>query len=66
MTDLLPTRQVPSRNIIITTTTLDISGQYVKTRFEWNSTLQSMNIKDPGVALTTLGVTEPKRRRFDV
>ena len=57
MSSLLPTRQVLSRNIIITTTTLDISGQYVKTRFEWDSTLQSMNIKDPGVALTTLGVT---------
>ena len=45
---------------------LDISGKYVKTRFVLTSPLHLQDIKDPGVALTTLGVTEPKRRRFDV
>jgi hypothetical protein len=34
-------------------------SSFVKTRFAPNSSLQSKNIKDPGVALTTLGVTKP-------
>ena len=37
----------------------------MKTRFVSTSPLHLQDIKDPGVALTTLGVTEPKLRRFD-
>lgn len=36
---------------------LDISAPYVKTRNTGFSNLQFKDIKDPGVALTTLGVT---------
>ena len=40
---------------------LDISALNVKTRFVLISSLQFKDIKDPGVALTTLGVTEPDK-----
>ena len=33
-------------------------GKYAKTCFEYSSSLQWTDIKDPGVALTTLGVTD--------
>jgi hypothetical protein len=50
-----------TRNVSITITSLDISGKYVKTRFEYNSNLQWTDIKDPGVAPTTLGVTSSEK-----
>ena len=35
-------------------------SSFVKTRFALHSTLQFKDIKDPGVALTTLGVTDSR------
>jgi hypothetical protein len=35
-------------------------SSFVKTRFVFNTRLQFKDIKDPGVALTTLGVTDSR------
>lgn len=53
------------RNVNITITSLDTLGQSVQTRIAYTSTLQWADIKDPGVALTTLGVTDSVRSRYE-
>lgn len=40
---------------------MDISAQYVKTRYQVFSSLQFKDIKDPGVALTTRGATNSEK-----
>ena len=54
-----------TRKISITITSLDTLGQSVQTRIAYTSTLQWADIKDPGVALTTLGVTDSVRSRYE-
>jgi hypothetical protein len=54
-----------TRNISITITSLDTSGESVQTRIAYTSSLQWADIKDPGVALTTLGVTSSDRSQYE-